>query len=1145
MTGRSARREKALGRAHPRARTVLTALVAILVLSSVAAIGFNAETSRTLSAGPPALARSADAGLSATPGQSTPETGLARGVAPMIRSDVPQRVHFPDGKYPGGTLPTASRDALEIPTLTSEAGLGPDLSAGPNPLITNETRSVALAAVGPGNETLVEASTSWRDLFNGSTNSTWGTSYFAPSPLFYSDGTFEISRSIDGGATWSGPNDSAYLGPNTSWTDPTSWSYGDVNLMEGSVAASPSGEVVAADQYAQPCLFFIPGAGASNCQSPVNVSAPEGIAVATSSDGGVTWGATHVLSNNSTLFLLNLTVGSCGQVLTYAPGNYTVGAPEEAIDPSNGYITVAWDQAYNYYGNWSCIQGSVYALHWQLSYVWTSTSTDGGLTWSSPARHGWNETYGPALATVPSTGEIYLVQADLNNFSAGLPMIGISDSVDGGLTWTTMSDIPNATFAPIYGYNDSYLPLEESLACFTAYGGTFTIDAVPCPAGPTFSVATNASGLGIYVVWDGARFYEAVSSGYLDDPTLFLVDSADGGSQWSPVVALTANESGVTEYVTPALDVDPAGDLWLSFYTVNVSSGVYNETLAWSTDAGSTWSGPIHVSSSPSGRSLPYTREIGREFGDDAPIDLYGVEGGLVSTTAGTFAAWTDCRAVGCYEGTNYYTQGAYSAALEPIQATTNLSSAPVNLTIAADGSSSSGTLPATFVTVGDASVTAYAPEQIPKGTDDVWVFDGWSGDSTATTNVTTFTAPESASNLTAGYVARSAAWITGTVSPASPRITVEIDGSAVPLTPEGAYSTFNATVVGGESHAVDIAGGIYYTPWTGSVAPGSLEVAALHVTLNRTNGSLEGYVCTELTPGQLCAPASGTVTANGTSIPLSAGSFSTNAIAWGSYTVVASATGYAPANRTGVWVEPGATTVLSNVSVPLELAAGTVTGSAYPSNATVEVDGVAVPLSGGSFSTGVLLGWHNVTAVAKGYSYFHAEIEVGPGPAVNVPIVLTSRGWINGTLSPAGAKLTIDGRYQLVAAGGTFNASLTGDQLYEVEALASGFTPRYSNVSVTPGNVSYANLTLSPLPSGCTGANCGAKTNPNSSVGASGNSWLLYGGIGIVVAVLAVLAAILILRRGGGARRPPPSGSATSAQQPLSPSTRQDEDGE
>lgn len=125
-----------------------------------------------------------------------------------------------------------------------------------------------------------------------------------------------------------------------------------------------------------------------------------------------------------------------------------------------------------------------------------------------------------------------------------------------------------------------------------------------------------------------------------------------------------------------------------------------------------------------------------------------------------------------------------------------------------------------------------------------------------------------------------------------------------------------------------------------------------------------------------------------------------------------------------------------------------------------------------------------------------------GSDVGVDVAFVI-HLGDIDGALSPASAVLTVDGGAVPVSSAGRFNLSEAAGT-YELVATASGYAPAYLNLTVTPGNVSWANLTLSGLP-----------PPPSSPASGSGSP---FGGatLWIVVAVVgaaAVLVGALALR--------------------------------
>jgi hypothetical protein len=1129
-------------------RTLL--LAAVVVLAALAI-----SPAAALAAAPslqPHAANAPHAGVITTPSPAIAALSTANAkldIQRLAAAAKGPRLAVPASALAGhvGMTSTVALARSELGLEPNALGVHPDGSTAANWNVTADAQDSDLQSVGTGNQTLIESSTSYLDLFNGSSNSSWGSNFYSPSSWFTDYGTFQIERSTNAGQTWT----TNLLAANSSWlNDPSNASYGDVNLFEGAIAAGTDNEVIAADQYGQPCEFLFYQPTASDCQSPAGFNATEGIAVATSTDGGVTFGATQVLASYDTINFDHVTVPQCTGTFEVG-GNYTIGAPVVTINSATGNGTVAWQENYENAQGWvynSTLGGCEYFTNIQAQ-VWTSSTTNGGVTWSTPVSHGGNETYGPALATIPSSGKIVLLQVDLNNISHGFFSVGYSDSVDGGSTWTVMHDITGITYNPVQvfgafypdssGWTDNFWELQESFTCSGNLplsstqnnGPVFGIYSSPCPSAPAFSVAASPTGDNIYVTWNDGRYYFSNSGGGVsNDPSVAFIRSVNGGSSWTATAYLTPNDTAATQYAMPTMTVDPAGNLWITAYNINVSSGDYWEDGWVSTNAGLGFSGEFRVSDTASLPNIPWTNAIDSDtnLGVTAPIDIYGFGSGLTANTNGTFASWADCRDSFCENGydltLNTYTEGVYFASLHFLNATTNLSALfPVDLTVDSIGASQSGTLPQTFVVDGNASVQAFAPALIPDNTSNVWGFDSWGGTAIGTTNSTTFTAPQSSSTVTAGYVPRPSAYITGFVGPLSSHISVTVNGIVLSLSRANAgFWSFNDTVLSGGLYTVDISGGIYYNSWSKGYTPGPHQYEAINVTLVKTNGTLSGNVCTELTQGT-CLPANATVTLNNTPLTLNNGAFSDTTV-WGYYTLNVTDTGYSSATRQ-VTVTPFGTTPIPAIV----LYGGNVTGTVSPLTATVKVDGTAIAVSTGSFFQGVPFGWHNITATAPGYSFFHKMLDVTTlASEPNVAIDLTQYGWLNGTVTPVGAKLQVNGQFRTISSTtGVYNLSLIGDKTYELEAVLTGYNTTFRNVTVSPGNNSFANITMNKTAT-CTGSNCGTQITPpntGSNSTPANNDLLLYAGIGIAIIVVAALAVVLLMRRGRGG-----SGSVNSS---------------
>ncbi len=234
------------------------------------------------------------------------------------------------------------------------------------------------------------------------------------------------------------------------------------------------------------------------------------------------------------------------------------------------------------------------------------------------------------------------------------------------------------------------------------------------------------------------------------------------------------------------------------------------------------------------------------------------------------------------------------------------------------------------------------------------------------------------------------------------------------------------ATVSAGTGSAVTDAGGAYAIS---GLAPGTYTATATasgyasqsaSVTLTAGNTTTQNFVLAP-NPGTI----TGTVTDAGTGAPIagatvsySGGSTSTDGsgaytlanVAEGSYSVTASATGYASQSRT-VTLGPGAT---ATQNFALTRPNGAITGTVTSAASGSPIGGATVSYSGGSTTTNgsgqytlsnVAPGTYSVSASAAGYSSQSQSVTVGSGQTATANFALRlaplfSDGFESGTLS-------------------------------------------------------------------------------------------------------------------------------------------------
>jgi thermopsin len=129
--------------------------------------------------------------------------------------------------------------------------------------------------------------------------------------------------------------------------------------------------------------------------------------------------------------------------------------------------------------------------------------------------------------------------------------------------------------------------------------------------------------------------------------------------------------------------------------------------------------------------------------------------------------------------------------------------------------------------------------------------------------------------------------------------------------------------------------------------------------------------------------------------------------------------------------------------------------------------------------------------------------VNVTGGPALVATTFSIHLGWIQGSVDPGTATVTIDGSVTAVT-DGAFNLSVAPGS-YEIVSTQSGYVTEWLNVTVTPGNATPALLHLAPI------ASSGSPSTPSTG-GLVPTTWVIALGAAVVVVVLAL--GLLVLRR-------------------------------
>jgi hypothetical protein len=322
--------------------------------------------------------------------------------------------------------------------------------------------------------------------------------------------------------------------------------------------------------------------------------------------------------------------------------------------------------------------------------IYTSRSTDGGLTWGAPVLTE-NSSLSPDknwlvcdnTATSPFYGNCY-TEWDDNGAGNKLYM---STSTDGGLTWgaakTNNSGViggqpvvrPDGTvIVPTANANETAIGAFNSINGGGSWSAATTIATVrhhkvagSLREGPLPSAEIDGSGT-VYVAWADCRFRSACKA---NDIVISHSLNATGTS-WSAItrVPIDATNSGIDHFI-PGLGVNrvtsgSTAQLGLTYYFYPSGSTQLSVGFISSTNGGSTWNTPQIVSSGMS-TTWTATTSQGRMVGDYISTS-YGSDNLAhgVFVTASTPTSGTSCSSVldNCREPVSTFTSGLASGSL-------------------------------------------------------------------------------------------------------------------------------------------------------------------------------------------------------------------------------------------------------------------------------------------------------------------------------------------------------------------------------------------------------------------------------------------------------------------------------------------------
>ena len=378
-------------------------------------------------------------------------------------------------------------------------------------------------------------------------------------------------------------NADVVLNSNNSTQNPVGSIYGANDLYSFNAAETWEGEVQ--------------GAGGGNSGDPTTaiglngrwyvnfINSPGGMGIAYSDDQGDSWTTKTVAPNPGSLADKN--------------HMWIDNSPTSAFE---GNLYVAWT---NFGGGNDNEIGLAY-------------SSDEGETWTinhniSGAVNAGNHNQGVNIGVGPD-GQAYAIWAIYDGWPQDETAIGMSTSLDGGVTWSDATRV----VTNIKGIRNTGTSKNMRV-------NSFPVCAVDNSNGPDRGA--------IYITWSNIGT-PGINVG--PDIDVYVVKSSDEGENWSDAVKVNQDEAGLgKQHYFPWITCDPAnGILSLVFYDDrNVSSNQAEAFCANSDDGGVTWEDfkVSDVSFTPS----PIPGLAGSYFGDYL---------GIIAQDGWVYPVWTDNR---------------------------------------------------------------------------------------------------------------------------------------------------------------------------------------------------------------------------------------------------------------------------------------------------------------------------------------------------------------------------------------------------------------------------------------------------------------------------------------------------------------------
>lgn len=298
------------------------------------------------------------------------------------------------------------------------------------------------------------------------------------------------------------------------------------------------------------------------------------------------------------------------------PNSTWNGEESLVINPNNpNHLVVAW-MKYIFFPTPASVM------------IATSTSSNGGITWSTPVNIPHSFPYwtsaDPTLA-FKNDGTIYLGFIDSNNAKDSAAVF-VTKSTNGGTTWGPLSKVVDYNDSPDLIFDRPWLTIDNSGGPYNGYlyMASMSYKADPLPhhvyltrstdGGTTWGtpllvdnaipLGPSVQAMGVPTVSKDGRLYIAYLS-YNPVQSLFprfiYALSTDGGSTLTNSVIMTGVGTSITNdtllQYSYKLDANPTNSTNLVFSFVDKSNADYDIYSTNSNNGGSSWNTPIRVSS--------------------------------------------------------------------------------------------------------------------------------------------------------------------------------------------------------------------------------------------------------------------------------------------------------------------------------------------------------------------------------------------------------------------------------------------------------------------------------------------------------------------------------------------------------------------